>query len=102
MSAGICNDTLFDMQRKLNNATMSIANDKRINEDMKKQIKKNEKEKKALKDEKHALKNRLLKSTDDNELMRDELSHIAMIDNNNNNNECQIKKQQLEAELHEK
>ena len=44
-SVGVCNDAIFDMQRKLNNAAMDIASDRCINEDMKKQIGKNEKEK---------------------------------------------------------
>ena len=47
---------------------IDTANDKRINEVMKKQNEKNQKEKKAL-------KNKLLKLTDDVELIRDELSH---------------------------
>ena len=123
MGVGVGNDAVFDMQRKLNNAVMDTANDKRINDDMKKQIEKNEKEKKALKDENKALKNRLLKSGDDVEALREELSHkehiqsqfelneqrkqhlqedIAAIDNENNNNEGQITTQQLKAELHAK
>lgn len=48
MSVGVCNDAMFDMQRKLSNASMDTANDKRINEDMEKQIEKKEKERKAI------------------------------------------------------
>ena len=34
MSMGVVKDAVFDMQRKLNNATIDTANDKGINEDM--------------------------------------------------------------------
>ena len=51
MSVGVGNDAVFDMQRKLNNAAMDTANDRRINDEMKKQIEKNKKKIKTLKDE---------------------------------------------------
>ena len=59
----VANQNSVRDQLMMNNAVMDIANNKSINTYMKKQIEKNEKEKKALRDENIALKNRYWKST---------------------------------------